>query len=228
MVAIGLGVGLINNSLIPKEPWSPWLAVIGMICISLSVIGIDTLIRRKELQTVTAIYFGIIVGMFLTYVVRLALIPILPNIDNNPGSQWIILFIGMILCYTCISILMQTKDDFRFIIPYVEFAREVKGRQPLILDTSVIIDGRIADAVETQAFDSLIVIPSFVVEELQTVADSSDRMKRSRGRRGLDVLNRLRDNKQIQIEIHNRELPEFKDQPVDMKLVLLAKHLSVN
>ena len=63
------------------------------------------------------------------------------------------LVLGLVLCYICISLLMQTKDDFRFIIPYVEFAKEVKGLKPCILDTSVVIDGRIADVVETRIFD---------------------------------------------------------------------------
>ena len=64
----------------------------------------------------------------------------------------------MIICYTCISVLMQTKDDFRFIIPYVEFAKEVKGLKPYILDTSVVIDGRIADLAETNVLDSQLIM----------------------------------------------------------------------
>src|SRR5690606_10034599 len=143
--------------------------------------------------SITAVYFGMIVGMFLTYVVRLALYPLLPN-ANDPAVHWFGLILGMILCYTCVSVLLQTKDDFRFIIPYVEFAREVKGRKPYVLDTSVVIDGRIADVVETQVFDNQLVMPRFVIAELQGIADSSDRMRRSRGRRGLDILNRLRSN----------------------------------
>ena len=94
------------------------------------------------------VYFGLIVGLFLTYVLRLALSPILP--EKAPFTQWAELVLGMVLCYTCISLLLQTKDDFRFIIPYVEFAKEVKGLKPYVLDTSVVIDGRIADVVETQ------------------------------------------------------------------------------
>ena len=120
---------------------------------------------------------------------------------------------------------MQTKNDFRFIIPYVEFAKEVKGRKPCILDTSVVIDGRIADVVETQVFDSQLVMPKFVISELQGIADSSDRLRRSRGRRGLDILNRLRTNPKIDLQIFDRDLPEFAGQPVDLKLVALAKHL---
>jgi uncharacterized protein YacL len=131
-----------------------------------------------------------------------------------------------VLCYTCVSVLLQTKDDFRFIIPYVEFAREVKGRKPYVLDTSVVIDGRIADVVETHALDNQLVMPRFAIQELQNIADSSDRMRRSRGRRGLDILNRLRANAEVELLIFDRELPEFAGQPVDLKLVLLAKHLS--
>ena len=132
---------------------------------------------------------------------------------------------GLVLCYVCISLLMQTKDDFRFIIPYVEFAKEVKGLKPCILDTSVVIDGRIADVVETRIFDGQLIMPKFVIGELQGIADSSDRLRRGRGRRGLDILNRLRNNPDIELVIYERDLPEFAGLSVDLKLVALAKHL---
>ncbi len=131
----------------------------------------------------------------------------------------------MVLCYTCISLLMQTRNDFRFIIPYVEFAKEIKGLKPCILDTSVVIDGRIADVVETRVFDGQLVMPKFVISELQSVADSPDRLRRGRGRRGLDILNRLRSNPDIELVIYERDLPEFAGLSVDLKLVALAKHL---
>ena len=87
------------------------------------------------------------------------------------------------------------------------------------------IDGRIADVVETRAIENQLVMPQFVIAELQHIADSSDKLRRNRGRRGLDILNRLRSDKQVDIVIFDRDLPEFVDQPVDQKLVLLAKHL---
>jgi uncharacterized protein YacL len=121
--------------------------------------------------------------------------------------------------------LIQTKDDFRFIIPYVEFAKEIKGLKPFVLDTSVVIDGRIADVAETEVFDNQLIMPRFVIGELQGIADSSDRLRRSRGRRGLDILERLRNNSHVDLKIDDRELPEFAGQPVDLKLVLLAKHV---
>jgi uncharacterized protein YacL len=226
LVAASLGASLVNSDLLPSEPtWLPWVVMAVMLTFAAGVIALDILIPRKRLQTITAVYFGVIVGMFLTYVVRLALDPLLSKPDSFT-VQWVQLLLGMILCYTCVSVLLQTKDDFRFIIPYVEFAREVKGRKPYVLDTSVVIDGRIADVVETQAFDNELVMPRFAIQELQNIADSSDRMRRSRGRRGLDILNRLRSNTQVELMIFDRDLPEFAGQPVDLKLVLLAKHLN--
>ena len=67
-------------------------------------------------------------------------------------------------------------------------------------------------------------MPRFILAELQNIADSGDKLRRSRGRRGLDILNRLRSNEKVDLRMHDRELPEMGGQPVDMKLVLLAKH----
>jgi uncharacterized protein YacL len=224
MVAVGLGFqGLRDLPLADQPAYLPWLFFGGMMFLSVAVIAADVLVPHKHLDTMSAVYFGLIVGLFLTYVLRLALSPILP--DNTPVSRWAQLVLGMVLCYTCISLLIQTKDDFRFIIPYVEFAKDVKGIRPYVLDTSVVIDGRIADVVETQVLDNQLIMPRFVIGELQAIADSSDRLRRSRGRRGLDILNKLRANTAVDLQIFDRDLPEFAGQPVDLKLVLLAKHL---
>lgn len=226
MVAIGVGVSLIQAG--PYGPSSgpsgigPWLTLIATVSTSLIVILVDVFTPRKRLDVISSVYFGLIVGLFLTYVVGLALTP-LPIADNYRGA--LNLLLAMVLCYTCVSFLMQTRNDFRFIIPYVEFSKEVKGLKPYVLDTSVVIDGRIADVVETHLLDGQLVMPRFVVSELQGIADSSDKLKRSRGRRGLDILNRLRANPSVDLKLFDRELPEFQGQPVDQKLVLLAKHL---
>jgi uncharacterized protein YacL len=130
------------------------------------------------------------------------------------------------ICYLCISTLLQTKDDFRFIIPYMEFSKEVKGSRPLVLDTSVVIDGRIADVAETRVLDQPLVVPRFVLQELQGIADSSDKLRRNRGRRGLDVLNRLQKSPGVEVRIHDAEIPELAGiREVDQRLVVLAKHL---
>jgi len=228
LVAAGAGFQIIQSEALPKEPaYIPWLVVGGLILLAATVIAIDVFAGRKRLDTITAVYFGLIIGFFLTYVLTIAISPWL--VPDSPKQfnwgPWATLVIGMVLCYTCISILMQTKDDFRFIIPYVEFAKEIKGLKPYVLDTSVVIDGRIADVVETRIIDNQLIMPQFVISELQAIADSSDKLKRGRGRRGLDILNRLRSDAKVDLVVFDRELPQFAGQPVDQKLVLLAKHL---
>jgi uncharacterized protein YacL len=225
MLAITLGFQLLQtDSLRSENPWLPWLAFLGVLVVAVGVLVADANIRRKKLDTITAVYFGLLIGLFLTYVLQIALQPLLPT---RPLwlADWIRLALATVVCYSCVSVLLQTKDDFRFIIPYVEFAKEIKGLKPYVLDTSVVIDGRIADVVETHIVDNQLIMPQFVVAELQAIADSSDRLKRARGRRGLDLLNRLRSDAKVDLQIFDRELPEFAGQSVDQKLVLLAKHL---
>ena len=223
LVAAGLAISIINSPVVPED--SEWMAIAvlaGMLLLAIGVIALDVAIRRKELQTITAVYFGMVIGLFLAYVVGIALTPLPMSSAVRHNVQ---LTLGLVFCYACISLLLQTKNDFRFIIPYVEFAKEVKRLKPCILDTSVVIDGRIADVVETGIFDSQFIMPKFVIGELQAIADSSDRLRRSRGRRGLDILARLRNNPNVEMEIYDQDLAAFAGQPVDMKLVILAKHL---
>ena len=226
LVAAGLSVSFFGTELIPQDPeWLPFLVMLAMLVLAVGVIAVDVAFPKKSIESISAVYFGLLIGILLTYVVSIALTPLLALLDNSNYRYPIQLVIGMVLCYSCISLLIQTKDDFRFIIPYVEFAREVKGMKPYLLDTSVVIDGRIADVVETNIMDNQLLMPRFVLSELQNIADSSDKLRRSRGRRGLDVLNRLRSNESVDLQIYDHETPDMANQPVDMKLVLLAKSL---
>jgi len=235
LVAAGVGAMFLSDPDRLIQPgsayYSPWLAYgffAGLLLLAAGVIIADMSIRRKRLDTITAVYFGLLVGLFLTYVVHLALTPLVGETLARQNERLVAavdVIIGTIVCYLCISLLMQTRSDFRFIIPYVEFAKDVKGLKPCILDTSVVIDGRIADVVETHVLDGQLIMPKFVIGELQAVADSADRLRRGRGRRGLDILNRLRNNPDIELVIYERELPEFAGLAVDQKLVTLTKHL---
>lgn len=214
-------------TLLLRLPWegptyTPYLVIFGTVLLSLGVIAVDIFTPRKRIEVISAIYFGLLVGILLTYILWVALAPLIPISDYSAPMQ---LLTAAILCYGCTSLLLQTKDDFRFVIPYVEFARDLKGLRPIILDTSAIIDGRLAELTETNIVESQLVMPGFVLAELQTIADSNDRLRRARGRRGLDILNKLRAQPKIEFQIYDRDLPEFAGQPVDMKLVILAKHL---
>lgn len=118
---------------------------------------------------------------------------------------------------------MKGKDEFNIVIPYVRFSREDSKDQIVLLDTSVIIDGRIISICESGFVQGKLVVPRFVLHELQQVADSSDDDKRIRGRRGLDMLERLKAVNGINVIIHEENLPEIRE--VDSKLIKLAKML---
>ena len=235
MVSIGLGVLFSQSLLVGEESgWMTYTVFCGTVLLSLGIIALDVSVRGKQLDIISAVYFGLIVGLFVAFVANLALEPLFPVPDPTKQDEVeraiairraVQLVLAAVCCYVCISLLLQTRHDFRFIIPYVEFSREVKGTKPCILDTSAVIDGRIADVVETKILDAPLVMPKFVIGELQGIADSSDRLRRSRGRRGLDILNQLRSDPEVDLTVFERELPEFADQPVDLKLVALAEHL---
>ena len=124
----------------------------------------------------------------------------------------------MIFCYYGVTILLRTKDDFKFIVPYVEFRKDVRRHTPLILDTSMIIDGRVVALLETGVLDHRLVVPRFVLNELQNIADSGDRSRRERGRRGMDVLQHLQST--YGVEVLERDLPEGTE--VDRELIHVA------
>jgi uncharacterized protein YacL len=196
-----------------------------MVVLPLTVIGLDGMIRRKDLTTITAVYFGLLVGVFVTYVTLLALQPILPLSPNDPLHSWLPLVLGSVLCYLCTSLLIQTRDDFRFLIPYVEFARDVRGLRPNVLDSTAIVDGRIADLAEAGVFESRFVVPSFVLDELQAAAESNDRQQRTSGRRGLDVLARLRENDAVDIDVITPRQESHDDLAMETRVVDLAREL---
>lgn len=229
LVSSGVGYSMMSAAVSGNadEGMAGIMIFIGMIILSLGIILGDILIPKKRVDWISSIYFGMLVGLLLTAAVGFAIAPLWPLNERGDavGRANLMLVIGVTSCYICTSFLIQTRDDFRFIIPYVEFRKNLKGNRPLILDTSVLIDGRIADVMETMIVDSRLVMPRFAINEMQRIADSSDRGRRTRGRRGLDILNRLQKMKGIDVQIDDTDLPEFRGQPVDLKLVALAKHL---
>ncbi|HVW02015.1 MAG TPA: PIN domain-containing protein [Planctomycetaceae bacterium] len=200
----------------------PFLAFLVLMLISQAITAGDILIRRKRLDVITAIYFGLLIGVFLSYLLDMALTPLVGNTDMRGVT---VMLANLILPYICITVLLQTRNDFRFIIPYVEFAKEVKGGRPFLLDTSSIIDGRIADVIETKILDSELIVPNFILQELQDIADSNDKLRRNRGRRGLDVLSKLRANPNVEVKLYEADLKDLKGLSVDQQLVSVAKQL---
>jgi len=194
--------------------------MIGFMAGALAVIFLDVLFRRKDISVVSAVFFGLIVGL----VVAALLGPVVDMYTTIPARvrDVVKIAVATLTAYLAVSLILQTKDDFRFIIPYIEFAKQQKGGRPLLLDTSVVIDGRIADIAATRFIDAPLVVPRFVLRELQTIADSADKLKRDRGRRGLDILNRLQTTQGVDIRIEDAPAQAGQAEGVDQALVSLA------
>ena len=205
-----------------------WMVVLSGFGMAVFVLLLDVLTPKKKLSALAGVFFGLFIGMLISVVAALVVDMIADSyrIDLIPDAvsaiKWML---GICICFLVISIVMRTKDDVRFVIPYVEFAKQTKGARPLVLDTSAIVDGRIADLYQSKLFDAPLIVPRFVLNELQLIADSADRLKRNRGRRGLDILNRMQTNSEIDVEIDDTVVPEAEDvKGVDQKLIMFTKN----
>ena len=166
------------------------------------------------------IVFGLILGVIMSKLFSdvLILLKVEPEVLSLVRTT-----MTLILCYLCMVIAMRGRDEFNIIIPYVRLSRQNQIESMIVIDTSAIIDGRIVDICKTKFVEGKMVVPRFVLKELQQIADSSDPIKRQRGRRGLEVLNTIQKDIGIPITIHEDDFPDIKE--VDAKLVKLAKLL---
>jgi len=185
------------------------------------LIALDEMLKGFSLRAFSATTFGLLLGTLVALLIDRS--GLFENADDR--ARWLIR-LGLFLGFGYIGIILamrSNKEDFSLIIPYVRFSPQNKPDNLLLLDTSAIIDGRIADLIETRLLEGLIIVPRFVLREIQQIADSGDAVKRARGRRGLEMLNRIQHNVNIEVRIHDGDFPEEKD--VDSKLVRLARNL---
>jgi uncharacterized protein YacL len=187
------------------------------------LIAIDEMVKGFSLRAFSAATFGLLLGSFIAWL-----------IDNSGlfvyveemAVRWIIRlalflgfgYIGMVLA------MRSNKEDFSLIIPYVRFVSQNKPDIHIIFDTSAIIDGRVADLIEENLIEGVVIVPKFVIREIHELADSIDTVKRERGQRGLEILNRIRNSSKVEVRIHEADYPEEKS--VDNKLLYLAKNLN--
>jgi uncharacterized protein YacL len=211
----------------PGNTVSWWVVVISGAGMAVFVFLLDYLTPKKKLGALAGVFFGLIVGIIISGVLAYPIDMIAGsyNINLIPEAllaiKWML---GICVCFLTVSTVMRTKDDVRFVIPYIAFAKQTKGARPLVLDTSAIIDGRIADLCQSKLFDAPLLVPRFVLNELQLVADSADKLKRNRGRRGLDILNKMQSNSNIEVEIDDTMFAEVEEvKGVDQKLVMFTK-----
>ncbi|MEY4119159.1 MAG: hypothetical protein RLZZ116_2487 [Planctomycetota bacterium] len=193
--------------------------------IGLIVVVIDAMTPNKRLASIFGVYLGICLGLVGTFAIGTLLDTIIQawELDRTNAVLYVNLAkvsVGLILCYIAVSVVMTTKDDFRLVIPYVEFSKQNRGVRPMLLDTSAIIDGRILDLSESGALDAPFVVLQPVIDELQKLSDSSDKGKRARGRRGLDMIAKLQASPRVAISIEEAQIDGGN---VDRGLVDVAK-----
>lgn len=194
-------------------------ALIGLIG-SLTIILLEIGMRKVSVKGLSSTVFGLILGLIMAKLVTdaFSLAP-LPKESLN----LIRVTLTLIFCYLGMVIGLRGKDEFNVIIPYVRLRRQDQSAEVTLLDTSIIIDGRIVDICKTKFLSGKIIIPKFVLRELQQIADSTDPIKRQRGRRGLEMLHTVQKESGLDIALHEEAFPETKE--VDSKLVKLAKLL---
>jgi len=187
--------------------------------VALLVIRIEKDIRKLSLRIIAGGVIGMVIGLLIALILGFGLNMVIKITQDQQVVPWIYLLLTGILGY--LGLVLGSKKAEEVIFHSAEAKAPVDHR---LLDTSVIIDGRIADICDTGFVDGELIVPRFVLNELQFIADSSDSMKRSRGRRGLDVLNRMQKSTAISIEIVEQDFPKIKG--VDGKLVALAQKLN--
>jgi uncharacterized protein YacL len=213
----------------------PWLSVAIAVTSAVLLVCIDILAPRRKLAVFSGTFFGLVVGISIAYALHFITPLILDTFEfftdetlkhREIVENYVNLLIGTTTCYLSISFILQTKDDFRFVIPYVEFNKQTKGARPILLDTSVLIDGRIDDVTRSGIIESQLIVPRFVIQELQIIADGSDKLKRNRGRRGLDTVAELKANDRIELRDYDASGRHDPTLPVDEQLLLVAKDLN--
>src|SRR6267142_2690610 len=199
----------------------PWLsAAVGAI-IAICIIFFERRIRRESLKTLIGAAVGSIMGIVGAFLIGF-LISRQPA--GNPAVKtYVTLALTFFMAYVGLMV-GAAKGDYLELSALGGILTDKASRRDLkILDTSVIIDGRIADVAETGFLTGSLIIPQFILRELQQVADSPDSSKRQRGRRGLDMLNRLQNNSSLDIQIVETDFPSVRE--VDLKLIELGKQL---
>jgi uncharacterized protein YacL len=200
-----------------------WPGLMLGIVFGLVIVLADRLLKGFSLRAFSSATFGLLLGLFF------ASLLIASDVLHyqSETTQWMArLIVYSAFGYLGMMLAMRSnRDEFSLIIPYVRFTRETTQHEPLVIDTNVIIDGRIAELCATGFLSRSLIVPRFVLGELQTLADSRDPIKRERGRRGLDILNQLQRSDDVDLTIHESTIDTDDSGGVDARLVRAAKIL---
>jgi len=205
-----------------SEDWDSkrWLGALIGLLLGVLLVLVDLMLKGFSLRGLSAVTFGLGIGTLIAYLVGVS--PLFAAGD----PQIIFLFrlaLFLVCTYLATVMALRGKDEFNLVIPYVRFVPHDVDVPLVVVDTSALIDGRVARICESGFLTAALVIPRFVLTELQAVADSPDPQKQARGRRGLEVLSDLRKIKNLDLRIHESEVARRED--IDAKLVFLAQSL---
>jgi uncharacterized protein YacL len=187
--------------------------------VAIMIILAEYLFRRVALKVIVGGILGFIIGLTAATIIAAPLkyVPL-----DRSIVQFILLLMNGFFGYIGIAIGIREGEKFNP-ANLKKLFKSGAEENTKIMDTSVIIDGRIADVCETEFLDGTILIPQFILHELQHIADSSDSLKRARGRRGLDILHRIQKMSHMEVRITEEDFPKIRE--VDSKLIALAKSL---
>lgn len=217
--AILLGAGYVLRPI----PGNRFISMGAAGLVALAIIFFEMRIRRSSLKTLIGAAVGSILGIIGAYLIG-SLISSQESMAVPPQTKtFLTLALTFFMAYVGLMVGAAKGDYLELSALGGIFSDKAARRDIKVLDTSVIIDGRIADVAETGFLTGTLIIPQFILRELQQVADSPDSSKRQRGRRGLDMLNRLRNNSSLDIQIVETDFPSVRE--VDLKLIELGKQL---
>ena len=205
------------------QDWSLWLVLVVGMGIASLVILTDALLEGFSLRGLSAITFGLGVGSLIAYLLSHS--PLFEPLQGDPDLAQMLFLVRLALyviaMYLATVVALRGKDEFNLVIPYVRFNPQNVESSLVVVDTSALIDGRIAAICQSKWLGHALLIPRFVLNELQGIADASDPVRREKGRKGLEVLNRLRQMSHVDLRIHESDVP--RAEAVDSKLVFLAE-----
>jgi uncharacterized protein YacL len=196
-------------------------AAVGSLC-ALGAVLLEVSLRSNHVKVIIAGAAGTIIGLIIANLFTYSFLAF--RADKSPLSLLLCLLINAAFGYLGLALGAQKGEELDVSGWSMLGKKEPDGRSYKILDTSVIIDGRISDVCETGFIEGTLVIPQFVLRELTSIADSSDSLKRNRGRRGLDILKKIQKQTSIEVKIVEQDFPKIKE--VDAKLVALAKQMN--
>ncbi len=203
--------------------WDFYLTVFVGMSIASLVILTDILLQGFSLRGLSAVTFGLFTGAVIAFLLSNS--PLFEPLESDRDLAQILylsrLSLYIVCMYLATVVALRGKDEFNLVIPYVRFNPQNVEVPLVVVDTSALIDGRIAPICESKWFGYALLIPRFVLNELQAIADSDDLVRKEKGRKGLDVLNRLKKLKHVDLRIHESDVRQA--EAVDSKLVFLAQ-----